>query len=57
MHTNFYTKIDLWNNIDAVTSSLREAVVYLSIVGHGANGLFNSTTRTKAAGAIVTIVT
>lgn len=39
MHTNFYTKMDLWNNIDAVTSSLREAVVYLSIVGHGANGL------------------
>lgn len=57
MHTNFYTKMDLWNNIDAVTTSLREAVVYLSIVGHGANGLFNSTTRTKAAGAIVTIVT
>lgn len=57
MHTNFYTKMDLWNNIDAVTSSLREAVVYLSIVGHGAYGLFNSTTRTKAADAIVTIVT
>lgn len=57
MHTNFYTKMDLWNNIDAVTSSLREAVVYLSIVGHGANGLFNSTSCTKAAGAIVTIVT
>lgn len=57
MHTNFYTKMDLWNNIDAVTTSLREAVVYLSIVGHGANGLFNSTTRTKAADAIVTIVT
>lgn len=60
MHTKVYGAEFHQNksiDINAVKTSLWDPLVYMGIEDHGANGVFNSTTYTKAAGAIVAIAT